>query len=83
MRKVFRNLQLGIAVEMDTREVYPKDPGMGTPVLVTFSTGDTGTWNCVTSEGETSDGYKLSKDQLNWLETVRPKVEEWMQENGV
>lgn len=55
----------GIKVELDAGEIYPSDPGQGTPVLVLLSNGDTGTWNCVTSEGETADGTVLTPEQLH------------------
>lgn len=72
-----------ITVEMDTEEIYPNDPGMGTPVLIELDNGDTGTWNYVTSEGETADGTQLTEEQKEWLNSITPTVEQWMKKNHV
>lgn len=69
----------GIKLELDKGEIYPDDPGMGTPALVVLANGDTGTFDCVTSEGETVDGqHKLTQEQLDWLETKREYVEKFV-----
>lgn len=73
----------GIRVELDTEQIFPNDPGQGTPVLVVLENGDTGTWNCVTSEGETADGTRLSDEQKQFLGDVTQDVENWMRENQV
>lgn len=72
----------GIKVELDTNEIYPQDPGQGTPVLVVLSNGNTGTWNCVTCEGEI-DGEPLTDDHKQWLDSITPRVESWMSQHGV
>lgn len=69
-------------VEMDIEQIFPDDPGMGTPVLVVLNSGETGTWNCVTSTGEV-EGVILSDEQKEWLASITPAVEHWMQLNGV
>lgn len=73
----------GISVELDTREIYPHDPGMGTPVLISLDNGETVTWNCGISEGETVDGTKFNQEELDWLNWVTPQVEQWMKDNGL
>jgi len=71
-----------IWVELDVNEIYPNNPGQGTPVLVCLKTGETGTWNCVTSEGEV-DGVLLTDEQRTWLESITNSVEAWMHRYGV
>lgn len=73
----------GLKVLLDTEQIVPGDPGAGTPVLIEFSNGDTGTWNCVTSEGSTCDGTFPDEEQSAWLEKVSPQVEAWMEKHGV
>ncbi len=73
----------GIRIEMDAKQIFPDDPGQGTPVLVCFANGDTGTWNCVTSEGETADGTQLDDEQKEWIGDMETEVAEWMEEHGV
>lgn len=48
----------GLRLELDAGQIFPEDPGQGTPVLVVLANGDSGTYGCVTSEGETCDGTK-------------------------
>ncbi len=66
----------GLKIELDAAEIYPNDPGMGTPVLVLK--GDAaGTFECATSEGELDD-CALTEADLNWLESQRARVETWL-----
>lgn len=71
-----------VKVEMDTNEIFPNDPGMGTPVMVIVIGGGTATWNCAINEGET-DEEKLTDEQMKWLNQITPQVEKWMMDNGV
>lgn len=73
----------GLKVELDSDQIFPNDPGQGTPVLVVFANEDTGTWNCVTTEGQTADGTRVTPEQSKWLDRITPRVEEWMRQNGV
>jgi hypothetical protein len=73
----------GIRIELDSAEIFPEDPGQGTPVLVVLANGDSATWNCITETGETADGTQLTDDQKQWLESMTPTVEEWMRANNV
>ena len=68
----------GLKVELDASQIFPDDPGNGTPVLIVFDNKDTGTWNCVTDSGETVDGTRLTDKQREWIEKVTPQVEAWM-----
>jgi hypothetical protein len=73
----------GLAIVMDTAEIFPDDPGQGTPVLVTMGR-NSATWNCATDTGELDCGEViLTISQTNWLEAQRDAVENWIGENGV
>lgn len=72
-----------IQLVLDVHEVHPDDPGAGCPALVQL--GDqTASYECATNEGELTDHeghvYKLSKMQLNWLDSQQKYVDEvWRQ----
>lgn len=74
-KQIFKGPQ-GITLELDPEQVFPEDPGQGTPALVCFPNGDTGTYNCVTCEGETADGTPATQEQLDWLMTFEDKIEQ-------
>lgn len=70
----------GIKLELDQTEVYPDDPGQGTPALVILKTGQTATFWCADEQGEV-DGIPLSNQQKEWLhgkeELVNQLIHEW------
>lgn len=72
----------GIKVECDEGEIFPSDPGQGTPVLVVLGNGETATWNCALSEGETVDGTKFTEEQFTWLNTIVKQVDAWCLQYG-
>lgn len=78
MKATRANRKLGIRIEFDKEQIFKDDPGQGTPVLVCLESGETGTWNCVTSEGEV-DGVALSPEQKEWLDGMTPEVERWIE----
>lgn len=71
-----------IRIIMDPSQVFPHDPGQGTPVLVELKNGDTATWNCAINEGETADGNEFTDEQMKWLNKQTPKVEQWMKDHN-
>lgn len=72
-----------INIEMDTNEIFPNDPGQGVPVLVVLGNDEaSASWNCATSEREV-EGTKLTNEQEEWLESMRPRVEQWLRVNSV
>lgn len=72
----------GIKLELDATEIFPDDPGMGTPALVVMPNGDTGSFSCVSSEGETVDGTRLTKAQMNWLQQQSDRVDQFLTEHA-
>jgi hypothetical protein len=70
-----------ILVELDRDEVYPDDPGQGTPALVTIGKS-TGTYWCVNDTGELMDGPSLTDDEKQWLASLQDQVEEFLYQEG-
>lgn len=68
----------GAKVHLDKYEIYPDDPGQGTPVLVEWE-GHFGTYNCCTDTGEI-DGWELPKNVLEWLNGLGEQIDEWLTE---
>lgn len=68
----------GIKLELDATEIFPHDPGLGTPALVVLANGNTGSFACVCAEGETSDGDQLTPAQCAWLNSLEASVDRWL-----
>lgn len=62
----------GLSVRFDSTEIFPEDPGQGTPVLV-FLGNESATFCCALNEGEV-DGIRLSPAQTAFLETLETLV---------
>lgn len=74
----FRSLR----VELDRSQVFPDDPGNGTPALV-FGPGCSSTYWCAIGEGELlrdkGDGvYVLTESQFNWLESIEQEITDFL-----
>lgn len=75
----------GLIIELDAEQVFPEDPGQGTPVLVIQRNGRreySATFNCVSDQGvlENTRGefLVLSKPKLEWIETMSTFVDRWL-----
>ncbi len=66
----------GIRIELDRSEVFPNDPGNGTPALV-YCRGNTATYWCACGEGEV-DGIMLSEGQMEWLENQSYTIDSFL-----
>ena len=80
----------GLSLLIDPGQIFPKDPGMGTPALVILergaqhltgrgtvgktTTNETGTYNCVTDNAEIG-GYDLTVEQCKWLANQQQYVD--------
>lgn len=86
MKTIIQDRSVGLKITLDPEQIFPNDPGQGTPVIVEMTKGEgkgsTGTWNCVQGEGEI-DGFPITDDQRKWLNEVEPRVEKWCSEHGV
>jgi hypothetical protein len=67
----------GIELHLDAGEIFPNDPGQGTPAIVKLSTGDTATFNCVDNTLEVS-GIDLTSTQQNWIRSLSSTVDDWL-----
>jgi hypothetical protein len=66
-------------LEMNPSEVYPNDPGMGTPLLVIAPNGETSTLNCTLGEGVVSgDEQVVPAHVMKWLESVEAEAEAYV-----
>ena len=63
-----------VKLELDPTEIFPDDPGAGTPAIVVYR-GDTATYWCAIGTGETGNGYKIPVDVLRWLEEQEREVD--------
>ena len=77
--------KIGLRIVMDKKEIYPGDPGAGTPVIVeTYDKRFSASWNCATETGELGLGdFLLSEAQIDWLTEHEESVAAWMRANGV
>jgi len=57
-------------IELDASEIYPDDPGNGTPAMVYGPTGASGTYECVLDNGE--------MDSHSGAVEVPPSVQRWL-----
>lgn len=74
----------GITLTLDVRQVFPDDPGNGTPAMVETKHG-TASYDCAMGEGEVTGGrngyaHPISNTQMKWLEKQQKYVDEvWRQ----
>lgn len=68
----------GIKLELNADQIFPGDPGLGTPRLVTINGGrHTGTLDCALGECEVDDA-PLSEAQWEWLDALSIQADEWL-----
>lgn len=72
----------GITLELDSNQIFPNDPGQGTPALVVWPNGNTGTFYCVTAEGENVEGDRLTDEQARWLNSQEESVDLFIESMG-
>ena len=77
----------GLRIELDASEIFPDDPGAGTPAMVYRNKGlcdeCSGTFGCVIETGEfinvAGDGDPFTTgDEASWLETKRQFVDDFI-----
>ena len=71
----------GWRVTFDASEVFPANPGNGTPALVVAPDGRTGTLHCVTDTGE-CDGRPVPSHIAQWLEGLVPLADQFIDEHS-
>lgn len=60
-------------IELDASEIYPDDPGNGTPAMVCGPKGASGTFECVLETGEMQGSH-------SGVVEVPPSVQSWLDE---
>lgn len=71
----------GLSLILDSKEIYPDDPGNGTPQLLRLRIDGTdayGTLNCAWHENEV-DGYRLNDAQINWIDSIICEADKWLE----
>ena len=63
----------GLRVEFDSSEIFPEDPGQGTPVLV-YLGRETASFCCALNEGEVGGYVRLSPEQIEFLASLEELV---------
>jgi len=69
-----------LILELDADEIYPDDPGMGTPVLVSIPSDFDrvfASFECAVNELEI-EGFTLTDAQINWLNDIEYAVNTWL-----
>lgn len=69
-----------IKIELDETEIFPYNPGDGTPCMVIHDKGDTGTYWCCLDTGFVDD-MELNPKQMQWLVEQKDIVEDWLNTN--
>lgn len=69
----------GILIRLDAAEIFPDDPGNGTPAIVALPFGKaTGTFWCANDTGEV-DGHEMTDAQKVWLGAQENAVNQWVE----
>ena len=86
------NHENGLRIELDKNEVFPEDPGQGTPALVYKKLKGrilqcNSTFWCCQDTGVlepwcgTKDWYDLTPEELNWLRNQEDTVNDFLYKN--
>lgn len=68
----------GLRIVLDSSEIFPDDPGQGTPAMVyVVDRHASATYWCALNEGEIED-VQLTTTQSNWLELQENNVSEFI-----
>lgn len=84
--KILRH-KSGLRVELDRSQVFPDNPGLGTPEMVYMcghlKCGSTltcaqDTGELIGSAADESDSYHLTPEQQDWLQSIDKEVEDFL-----
>src|SRR3990167_6895428 len=68
----------GLMIVLDASQIFPDDPGNGTPALVVRPFGKgTSTFWCANDTGEI-DGEEMTGAQKVWLDSCEEAVNQWV-----
>jgi len=69
----------GLRLVLDSAEIFPDDPGQGTPAMV-YLRGESATYWCALNEGEV-DRQATNASQQAWLEAQEDTVSAFLEDN--
>ena len=71
-------------IRLDRNEIFPDDPGNGTPALVVYGpTGQSASYNCACDQGEVSCGEReIPANVLSWIQRQEDEVNDFLYPNG-
>jgi hypothetical protein len=69
----------GWRIVLDSREVFPADPGAGTPAMVYSPSGLSGTYWCVADTGEIDGTDPVPGEVARWIDSVADEVNEFVE----
>ena len=87
MKHTFKGPE-GLSLELDSEQIFPDDPGQGTPAIVILRDKsrrevDSGTFDCACGEGELGhNGTKLTDVQFEWLCAQNDIVDDFIRKNS-
>jgi hypothetical protein len=70
-----------LTLVLDKSQVFPNDPGQGTPAMVYHKNGSCATFWCACGEGQLMSDkgdYKLSDRQLEWLDNLDREITDYL-----
>lgn len=79
-KTIIKSSAYGIEIVLDASQIFPGDPGMGTPAIVKKGR-HTATFHCALDTGELGLGdYTLTKEESDWLASKESEVDAFMEE---
>jgi len=77
----------GYNIELDSTEIYPDDPGAGTPAMVNGPRGSSGTYWCVADTGEMLNGrgeetVDVPPRIIDWLDSKADEVDAFIDQHS-
>lgn len=80
----------GLIIELDSDQIFPDDPGQGTPAMVIQRKEGRdaycATYNCAASEhtleGDHGDFLILNDTKSNWLDAQVDRISQWLTEHA-
>lgn len=71
-----------MVLKLDANEIFPDDPGMGTPAMVEIEGGKyASTFWCAANEGEV-EGVPMTSAQCEWIWTQEDVVDKFIKDNS-
>ena len=65
-----------LKVVLDKSQVFPEDPGQGTPAMVYFG-NHSGSYYCAVATGLVDD-HELTQEQVAWLDGLGEKIHDYL-----